>query len=376
MFASGSGNNRAFRNIPGLLHRVWSRRQRRGNAGSRFGMIPTWRAAVVAALALLPRAASADDFYTGKTITISTHGGVGGEYDGYLRLLQHFLGKYIPGNPTIVVINQVGAGGLLGVNYAAKIAPQDGTHLVMVANGLLLFQAVGLPGLQASLGDFKWIGNFSASNSITVVWKTAGVGTIEEARHKEVIIGSSGAGSISALLPAAHNALAGTKFKVLLGYEGSAKMNLAIRSGELQGRSGSTWPAFLTDFPEAKDGMLIPISQAGEVRDPRLPDVPLLTEIVGNDPKKRAAAQLVSLSLTQNRSVAAPPGVPDDRVALLRTAFDTVMHDPEFLSVAERSGLDIEPTTGQAVQETVREVLGMPKDVVETTRSALAVDAK
>lgn len=333
-------------------------------------------AAVVAALVALPRAATANDFYAGKTITISTHGGVGGEYDGYLRLLQRFFGKYIPGNPKIVVVNQVGAGGLLAVNYAAKIAPQDGTHLVMVANGLLLFQAIGRPGLEVSLGDLKWIGNFDASNGVTVVWHTAGVRTIEEARRKAVIIGSSGAGSISALLPAAYNALAGTKFKVVLGYEGSAKMNLAIRRGEIQGRSGSTWSSFLTDFPEIKDGLLIPLSQVGTVRDPRLPNVPLLTELVGKNPQKLAAAELVSLSLTQNRSVAAPPGVPDDRVALLRTAFGKVMHDPDFLAAAHRSGLEIEPTTGQAVQETVRKVLGMPKDVIEMTRKALAIDRK
>jgi tripartite-type tricarboxylate transporter receptor subunit TctC len=362
---------------------VAPKRQERSTIGRRSrrsaGWLPKSLACFVAAAAsgaVLPRGALADDFYAGKTITISTHGGVGGEYDGYLRLLQRFLGKYIPGNPNIVVINQVGAGGLLAINYAAKIAPQDGTHLVMAANGLLLFQAVGMPGLQVSLGDFKWIGNFSASNSITVVWHTAGVRTIEEARQKEVIIGSSGAGSISALLPAAHNALAGTKFKVLLGYEGAAKMNIAIRQGELQGRSGSTWSAYLTDFPEIKEGLLIPLSQAGTVRDPRLPDVPLLTEIVGNDPNKQAAAELVSLSLTQNRSVAAPPGVPDDRVELLRTAFDKVMHDRQFLAEAQLSGLDIEPTTGAAVQQTVREVLSMPKDVIETTRAALNINAK
>ncbi len=247
----------------------------------------------VATFMALAAPALADDFYAGKTITMSTHGGVGGEYDGYLRLLQRFIGKYIPGQPNIQVVNQVGAGGLLAINHAAKIAPQDGTWVVMAANGLLLFQAVGMPGLQTSLGDFKWIGNFSASNSITVVWKTSGIRTIEDARKKEVIIGSSGAGSISALLPQAHNALAGTKFKVLLGYEGSAKMNLAIRSGELEGRSGSTWPAFQTDFPEWKDGMLISLSQAGEVRDPRLPNVPLFTEIVGADKEKLAAARLV-----------------------------------------------------------------------------------
>ena len=326
-------------------------------------------AAALAGLACGP--VFAQDFYAGKTITMSTHGGVGGEYDAYLRLLQRFMGKYIPGNPNIQVINQVGAGGLLAINHAAKIAPQDGTHLVMAANGLLLFEAIGAPGLQTSLGAFKWLGNFSAANGITVVWKTAGINTIEDARKKEVIIGSSGAGSISSLLPLAHNALAGTKFKVLLGYEGSAKMNLAIRSGELDGRSGSTWPAFLTDFPEAKDGMLIPLSQAGEFRDPRLPDVPLLTELVNNDPNKLAAARLVSLALTQNRSIATPPGVPDDRVAMLRTAFEKSMVDPEFVAGAKLAGLDISWKDGLAVQKTVREVLSQPKEVIDTTKAAL-----
>jgi tripartite-type tricarboxylate transporter receptor subunit TctC len=334
-------------------------------------------AAGVAAITAIASPAAAEDFYAGKTLTMATHGGVGGEYDGYLRLLQRFIGKYIPGHPSVQVVNQVGAGGLLAINHAAKIAPQDGTWIVMAANGLLLFQAIGRPGLQASLGDFKWIGNFSSLNSITVVWKKpGGVRTIEDARKQVAIIGSSGAGSISALLPQAHNALAGTKFKVLLGYEGSAKMNLAIRAGELDGRSGSTWPAFQTDFPEWKDGMLIPLSQAGEERDPRLPDVPLLTEIVGKDPSKIAAAKLVSESLTQNRSLAAPPGVPDDRVKMLRTAFEKSLKDPEFIAGAKKAGLDITWTTGEAVQKTVKQVLGAPKDVIELTKAALNKPAK
>ncbi len=328
-------------------------------------------AGVIAAMGAFSTPVQAQDFYAGKTITMSTHGGVGGEYDAYLRLLQRFIGKYIPGNPSIQVINQVGAGGLLAINHAAKLAPQDGTHLVMAANGLLLFQAIGAPGLQESLGKFKWIGNFSAANGITVVRAETGIKSIEDARQRSYNIGSSGAGSISALLPMAHNALAGTKFKVVQGYEGAAKMNLAMRAGELDGRSGSTWPAFLTDFPEAKDGWLVPLSQAGEVRDSRLPNVPLLVEIVGDDPEKKAAARLVSLALNQNRSFAAPPGVPDDRVALLRTAFEKALVDPEFVAGANMHGLDITWRKGSDVEKTVREVLNQPKDVVDMTKKAL-----
>src|SRR6185437_541817 len=109
--------------------------------------------------------------------------------DAYLRQLQRFLGKHVPGNPSVIVLNQPGAGGLLAVNYAAKRAPQDGTFATLVANGLLLFQALGAPGLEVSLGDFKWIGNFNASNGITVAMDTSGVKTIEEAKQKPVISG-------------------------------------------------------------------------------------------------------------------------------------------------------------------------------------------
>ena len=318
-----------------------------------------------------------EDFYAGKTITISTHSGPGGQYDNYLRLLSRFYGKYIPGNPTIVVYNEPGAGGLLAVNHAAKNAPQDGTFLTLVANGLLLFQGIGQPGLSVSLGDFKWIGNFSASNSVTVVWKTSGVKTIEDATKRQVIIGSSGAGSISALLPAAYNALIGAKFKVVLGYDGAAQMNLALRRGEIQGRSGSIWRDFQADFPvETANGVLIPISQAGRSRDAALPNVPLLTELVEGDPEKEAIAHFVSDALTQNRSLAAPPGVSDTRANVLRTAFDRVMADPAFRAAASTMRLDLNPTTGVDVQKTVDDVLNTPKSTRDLARKALAPKLK
>lgn len=327
--------------------------------------------------ALLGGSARAANFYEGKTITFSTHSAPGGQYDAYLRLLARYFGKYVPGGPQILVLNEPGAGGLLAVNHAALTAPRDGTFLTMVANGLLLFQGIGQPGLQSSLANLNWLGNFSASNSITVVWKTSGVKTFDDARKKQVIIGSSGAGSISALLPAAQNALADAKFKVVLGYDGAAQMNLALRRGEIQGRSGSIWPDFQADFPkETADGELIPISQAGKTRQKDLPDVPLLTELVGADPNKIAAARFVSDALTQNRSIAAPPGVPADRVAILRAAWDKMVVDPQFLADAKKEGLDITPTNGLEVQQTVTDVLGAPESVRNFVRDALAAKPK
>jgi tripartite-type tricarboxylate transporter receptor subunit TctC len=321
--------------------------------------------------------AFAQDFYAGKTITFSTHTGPGGEYDAYLRLMSQFMGKYIPGNPSILVMNQPGAGGLLAVNYAAKRASQDGTFGTLVSNGLLLFQALGQPGLEVSLGDFKWIGNFSAANGITVAMDTSGVKTIEDAKQRPVVIGSTGAGSISGLLPMVYNALVGTQFKVVYGYEGTSQMVLAMRRGEIQGRSGAPWHDYLSEFAdEIKQGKLVALSQIGTARDPRLPDAPLLTELVKGDPQKEAAARFITIALAQTRSLAFPPGVPEDRVAVLRKAFDQLIRDPEFIATAQKAGIDLDPVSGAEVQAAVAEVMSTPKATSEKVRDLLNLPGK
>ena len=340
------------------------------------------RARVVTMLTLLgalalPGLACAADFYSGKTITFSTHTAPGGEYDGYLRQMARFIAKYIPGNPNILVLNQPGAGGLLAVNHAAKIAPQDGTFVTLVANGLLLFQALGQPGLEVSLGDFKWIGNFSAANAVTVAMDTAGVRTIQEAMQKPVIIGSTGAGSTSYLMPVIQNALIGTKFKVVAGYDGTSMMVLAMRRGEIQGRSGAPWHDYLGEFAEEiKSGKMVALSQIGLVSDPALPNAPMLVDLVKDDPQKFAAARFVSASITQTRSLAAPPGVPDDRVAVLRSAFDQLVKDPDFMAALEQSHLVFNPVAGPDVQREVRGVLDTPKDVIDFLKSRIDLNPK
>lgn len=317
------------------------------------------------------------DFYAGKTITMVVSTGVGGEYDRNLRLLQRHIGKYILGNPTILVINQVGAGGLLAINHAANMAPKDGTWLVLVMNGLLLFEATGMSGMHASLANFKWIGNFSQAAAVTVVTKKSGIRSIEDAKIREVIIGSTGAGSLSAMLPAAYNALIGTKFRMVQGYDGASSMNLAMRKGELDGRSGGTWPSYLVDFPEAsKEDFIIPLTQVGEIKDLNLPNAPLLTELVGVDPMKRSVAQFISKALTQNRSLAGPDGIPDDRLAILREAFARTMVDPTFVLEAARSNMELSPAPGVAVGNTVSEVLATSKEVREYAKFVMGSDIK
>jgi tripartite-type tricarboxylate transporter receptor subunit TctC len=329
---------------------------------------------VVAALAagVVPRAAWAQDFYAGKTITMSTHTGPGGGYDTLLRLFARHFGGHVPGHPAIVVVNQPGAGGLTAFNHAAKSAPQDGTFLTLVGQGLMVHEPTGQPGMQASLADLKWLGNFSQAPNVTAVWHTSRARTIDDARRLEVVLGSTGAGSPDAQIPKVYNALLGTKFKVVYGYEGGGALNLAMERGEIEGRGTNTWGSYLATLPKAvANHDLVPLIQIGLKRDRDLPDVPLFLDEVGQDARKAPVARFLSLTTAISRPFAAPPGVPEARVAILRKAFDETVTDAAFLAEAKRLSVDIDPMTGDEVQQAVAQILATPKDVIARTQDAL-----
>jgi tripartite-type tricarboxylate transporter receptor subunit TctC len=341
-----------------------------------------WREALAGCLVALlaqalPETAGASDFYAGKTISMSTHTGPGGGYDTYLRLLARHLGRHVPGKPNIVVVNQPGAGGLLSVNHTGRVAPQDGTWLTLVSQGLLLHEATGAPGLQVSLKAFNWLGNLSQSNNVIVTWHTSSIKTIADATTREVVVGATGAGSISTQVPALLNAILGTRFKTVAGYEGGAQINLAMQRGEMEGRGTNTWASYKATLPaEVKEGKLNVLAQIGLRKEPDLPQVPLLVDLVKDDPKKEAVARFLTLTLTIARPLAAPPGVPADRVAILRRAFDATMKDPEFLAEAEKLAAEIDPMTGEEVQDAVTQILTTPRDVIERTQAAIGVPAR
>jgi tripartite-type tricarboxylate transporter receptor subunit TctC len=327
-------------------------------------------AALVACIACAP--AHAEDFYAGKTITITTHTGPGGGYDTLLRLITRHLGRHIPGAPNFIASNMPGAGGLTAFNHAARIAAQDGTFLTLVGQGLVVHEPTGQPGLQASLGAMNWIGNASQSPNVTVVWHTTPVKTIDDARKREVLVGSTGSGSPDAQMPRVYNALLGTRFKVVTGYTGGAQINLAMERGEVEGRGTNTWPSYKATFPDAvREHKLVPLIQIGLKRDPDLPNVPLLTDLVAGEPQREAVARFLSLTTAISRPLAAPPHVPQDRVTLLRRAFDATMRDEAFLAEAERLKIDIDPMTGEDTEAAIRQILATPPDVITRTQEAL-----
>ena len=279
---------------------------------------------------------SAADFYAGKTITMSTYSPPGDSYDLYLRLLGRHFSRHIRGNPGIIVVNQTGAGGIVAMNNAGVLAPQDGTFLTLASQALLILEATGQPGLRASLNDFHWLGSFSQSNNVTVTWGLdARTKTLQDAIDHEVTMGASGAGGGSVIGPLIYNAVLGTKFKLISGYNGGTAIDLAMRRGEVEGRGNNTWAGYKATMPnEIRDGMLNVLIQTGLRKEPDLPAVPFFLDLVKGDPRRESVAQFMSYAVSIARPVAAPPGVPADRVTLLRRAFDDTMKDPAFLADA------------------------------------------
>jgi len=333
------------------------------------------RMSVVAVFAAgLSTSVTAADFYAGKTITISTYGTPGDSYDVYMRLLSRHYGRHIPGNPRFTAVNQPGAGGLLAINHAAMVAPQDGTFLSVVSQGLLIFEATGQRGLQTSIGNFKWLGSFTQSNNVTVTWHTSKIKTLQDAIANEVTVGASGAAGGSVIGPAIYNAVLGTRFKVVYGYQGGAHIDLAMKRGEVEGRGNNTWAGYKATMPnEVRDGMLNVLIQTGLRKDRDLPQVPLFLDLVRSNPRGEPVAQFMSQAVAIARPVAAPPGVPPERVEILRRAFDATMQDPAFLAEAGKIGAEIDPLTGEQVQGIVTRVLATPKPVINQIRAVMGL---
>lgn len=330
-------------------------------------------AILFAALEPATRSAAAD-FFEGKTITISTYGAPGDSYDLYMRLLSRHIGRHIPGNPKLAVVNQPGGGGLTAINHAGVLAPRDGTFITVASQGLIIFEATGQRGLQASLGQFNWLGSFTQSNNVTVTWGDSKTKTIADAVARETIVGASGAAGGSSVGPAIYNAVLGTKFKLVYGYEGGAAIDLAMQRGEVEGRGNNTWAGYKATAQDAiRNNKLNVLIQTGLRKEPELPHVPLFTDLVKGDPAREPVAKFMSFAVAPARPVAAPPGVPAARVEILRRAFDAAMKDEAFLAEAARLNAEIDPLTGGRVQEIVQQVLATPKPVRNQIQTMLGL---
>jgi hypothetical protein len=333
----------------------------------------TWltAVAVVTAWGLSPAAAQ-PDFYAGKQITYLVGAGVGGGYDRQARTTARHLARHIPGNPNIVVQNVPGAGSMALTNQMFSTAPRDGTTIALIQRGMLLAKLTYPAGTRFEIEKFNWIGSLNSEVATTIAWNaTAPHRTAKDLFEKELIVG----GIVSVdpeTTPRLYNSLLGTKFKIVLGYNTTAQIALAIERGEVQGIADWSWSSYKAVRPQwIKEKKATILMQGALQSDPGLKGIPNALEFV----KNQADRQVLELHFTQKtaaRPVIMPPGVPAERLAILRKAFAALGQDKEFLAELKKSRLEFDFVPGEQIDKIVRLIVATPADIAGRYAKAFA----
>jgi len=338
--------------------------------------MPAAALAILAATAFGPTPAAAQaDFYKGKTVEIIISTGAGGGLDTNGRIVARHLAKHIPGEPIIVPKNMPGAGHIRAASYVFSQAPKDGTTIGTFIPIFVMAQVLERSkSIQFNPADFQWLVSTSSSNSSVYAWSASGIKTIEDAMKRQVIMGATGVGSYTMIYPTIMNAELGTKFKLVSGYQSTTDIGIALERGEIEGRAGNNFNSLKSEHPEwLSSGKINILAQVGFDRDPEFPNVPLIIELAKTD-EARQILKFFSTDIVIGRPFVTSPGVPAERVAILRKAFDEMLKDPAFLEDAKKSGIDVSPVAGERVQKIVSDFMNTPTDIV--TKAKLAMEPK
>jgi tripartite-type tricarboxylate transporter receptor subunit TctC len=288
----------------------------------------------------MPAASSA------QTISFYVGASTGGGYDSYARTIAPFLGRYLPGKPTVIVRNMPAADGLALANYVNNIAPRDGTVLAISPAQVYLPQVLTPGKFNFDVRQFGWIGTISTTTDVLAVFKTTNVASIEDAKKKEVPLGAVGVVGTGTIYPLLSNALLGTKFRIIHGYPGGTEINLAMENGEVQGRVNQ-WNSWLTQRPNwIQEGKLSYLFQSGP---PVLENVPRLVDLV-TTPQQKAMVGVIDLLQLVGRSIYTTPALAPERLEVIRKAFENAVADPEFIEGMKRRGLELNPRKGTELQ--------------------------
>jgi tripartite-type tricarboxylate transporter receptor subunit TctC len=282
------------------------------------------------------------------------------------------LAKHIPGEPTIVPKNMPGAGHIRAANFVFSQAPKDGTVIGTFIPIFVMSQLLGRSkSIQFDPAQFNWLASTSSSNSTVYVWHGAGIKAVEDVMKKEVLMGGTGVGSYTVIYPTVMNSVLGTRFKVVTGYQSTAEIGLAMERGEIQGRAGNNFNSLKAENGEwLKDGKINIIVQVGLERDPEFATVPLMTDFAKTD-DDRKILKFFSTDVVIGRPFVTSPGVPAERVALLRKAFDEMLKDPAYLADAEKAKLDVGPVSGAKIQSIVSDFVATPAAIIERAKTAM-----
>ncbi len=311
---------------------------------------------------------SGDGAFKGKSINFIVALAAGGGYDQYARTLARHLERHIPGNPNIIVQNMTGAAGMRATNWLYNAAPRDGLTIGITQRSVLVEPLLGTKEARFDPTKFSWLASLNDEAFIAVTWKDRGIDSIRDAQAKEFAVAADGPASDDYIWPAVLNATIGTKFKIVSGYTGKAEERLSVKRGETVGLIGWSWAALQTqEWDDYKSGNWRIIAHLGKGKHPEF-DAPSIYDFA-TTAEARETFEFLDATLSLGRPVFAPPGIPKDKEAILRSAFAAALKDPAFLAEAQKQKLDISPASGEELAERVERLYRTPASVVERTQS-------
>ena len=313
-------------------------------------------------------AQSAESFYSKKQVRMIIGQPVGGGYDAYARILASVMGKYIPGHPTVIPQNMDGASSLNATNYIYNTAPKDGTAFGMGQRAVLLMPILSMEGARFEAEKLNYIGSMDKDIGVCISWRESGFSSIDDMKQREIMMSTSGKGAELTTFYSVLPKVIGVKIKVISGYRGGASQELALERGEVQGRCGISYGSLVANRKEWIENNKINILlQLGLAKQPALPDVPLLMDLV-SDEKDKKALEVMFTPLEMGRPFFGPPGIPADRLAALRSAFDQSMKDPDLKERAAKQELGLDWISGQQMQTLVDNLYAMPPAIIERVK--------
>lgn len=309
------------------------------------------------------QAQSVADFYKANRLTIYVGSSAGGGTDIYGRSVAQFIGKHLPGNPGAIVKNLPGANGLVLANQLASVLPRDGSAVGTFDRNAAMHSIWGNPKAKFDATKLNWIGSANVDTSTCVTWHTSGIDTLEKFMTRPVALGATAVYHANIL-----NALFGAKLKQVTGYRGGNGVLLALERGEVQGRCNWSWSSIAATRPDwVKQKKINVIIQFADKKHPELPNVPIIGDLVKTE-KQRQMLDLILSSQVMARPFAAPPGVPAERVAALRTAFMALTKDPAFIKAAKAQDLEVDPVSGEKIQGIIARISKTPKPLIRELR--------
>src|SRR5262245_1601120 len=343
-------------------------------AGDSLGTaVLRWIAVGGAFAALVPAPAHAsgvETFYKGRSISLFIGFSAGSGYDIYARLLARYIGRHIPGNPSVIPQNMPGGGSLKVANYMHSVAAKDGSAIATISRSLPIEPLLG--DVQFDGRKFTWIGNIANNASLCATWHTTGITTWQDVLTKPFALATQGAGTDPHIFGLILKKGFGAKVKIVSGYPGGSEMNLAMERGEVDGRCGWSWDSIKSTRPDwLKDKKINLLTVFALERGPEVPaEVPLAIDLAKTD-EQREILRMHLAGQGLGRPFLAPPGIPDDRKAALRAAFDATMKDADFVADITKASLEVSPMSGAEIDRLLADIYATPKEVIEKAKLAI-----